>query len=241
MSSGTEHREFSESLAAYALGGLGEEESARIREHLADCRECRAELEWLRAAVDTLPGSVPQVEPPPELKSRVMQTVESEAELLRAAGDAADRPEPAPRPRRRWPVVSGLRPSVVLVTACAAAVIVAGVFLSLNSTVIRNTRTIHAQITGHAHAAGARASLRLNGSRAELVVSRLPAPAADHVDELWVQRGTAAPVPAGTFIVSSGSITVGRHVRPGDHVLVTVEPGRGTRAPTSTPFILAKV
>jgi hypothetical protein len=120
-------------------------------------------------------------------------------------------------------------------------VVVAGVFLSLNSTVARNTRTIHAQITGPAHVAGARASLRLNGSRAELVVSRLPAPAANHVDELWVQRGAAAPVPAGTFIVGSGSVTVGRRVRAGDHVLVTVEPGRGSRAPTSMPFILAKV
>ena len=156
MSSGTEHREFSESLAAYALGALSEEESTRIREHLSGCRDCRAELDWLRAAVDTLPASTPQVDPPPELKSRVMQIVNSEAELLRAAGEAADRPEPAPRRRRWWPDVSGLRPSVVLVAACAAAVIVAGVFLSLNSTAIRNTRTIHAQITGPAHAAGAR-------------------------------------------------------------------------------------
>jgi anti-sigma-K factor RskA len=240
VSSGTEHREFSESLAAYALGALPGEESARVREHLAGCHECRAELEWLRAAVDALPPSVPQVEPPPELKSRVMEIVESESSLLRAAGEAADRPEPPARRRRWWPGLSGLRPSVVLVAACAAAVIVAGVILSLNSTVIRSTRTIHAQVTGPAHLARARATVRLTGSHAELVVSRLPAPTAEHVDELWVQRGTAAPVPAGTFIVSSGSVTLDRPVRPGDHVLVTVEPGRGTRAPTSTPFIVAK-
>jgi hypothetical protein len=56
-----------------------------------------------------------------------------------------------------------------------------------------------------------------------------------------VQRGSGAPVPAGTFVVHSGSVEVARPVRHGDHVLVTVEPGRGTRAPTSTPFIVAKV
>jgi anti-sigma-K factor RskA len=239
VSSGTEHREFSESLAAYALGALPGEESARIREHLAGCRECRAELEWRRAAVDTLPASVPQVEAPPELKSRVMDAVQREAELLSAAGDSADRPEPAPRRRRWWPSIS-VRPSVVLVSACAAAIIVAGVILSLNSTVIKNTRTIHAQVTGPAHVAGARASVRLTGAHAELVVSRLPAPAANHVDELWVQRGNGAPVPAGTFIVSSGTVALNHPVHRGDHVLVTTEPGRGTRAPTSTPFIVAK-
>jgi anti-sigma-K factor RskA len=240
VSSGTEHRAFSDSLAAYALGALSEDECARVREHLAGCHECRAELEWLRSAVDALPASVPQVEPPPELKSRVMDTVDREAELLRAAGHGADRPEPSAGRRRWWPSISGVRPSVVLVGACAVAVIVVGVILSLNSTVIRNTRTIHAQVMGPAHVAGARASVRLTGSHAELVVSRLPAPAANQVDELWVQRGNGAPVPAGTFIVSSGSVMVEHPVKAGDHVLVTVEPGRGTRAPTSTPFIVAK-
>src|SRR5437868_3920549 len=122
MSSGLEHRDFSESLSAYALGALPEAESARVREHLATCRECQAELEWLRAAVDALPASVPQVEPPPELEARVMEIVRAEAELLRAAGEAADRPQPpAPRRRRWWPYGSGLRPSVALVAACAAA------------------------------------------------------------------------------------------------------------------------
>jgi anti-sigma factor RsiW len=157
VSSGTEHREFSESLAAYALGALPEDESARIREHLAGCHECRAELEWLRAAVDTLPASVPQVEAPPELRSRVMDAVEREAELLNAAGDAADRPEPAPPRRRWWPSIS-VRPSVVLVGLCVAAIVVGGVILSLNSTVTRNTRTIHAQVTGRTPSSSSAAS-----------------------------------------------------------------------------------
>jgi anti-sigma factor RsiW len=240
VSSGTEHREFSDSLAAYALGALPEDESARLREHLAGCHECRAELEWLRSAVDALPASVPQVEAPPELKARVMASVDREAELLQAAGERADRPEPSAPRRRWWPDLARVRPSVVLVGLCAAAIIVGGVILSLNSTVIKNTRTIRAQVTGPARVAGARASVRLTGSRAELVVRRLPAPAADHVLELWVQHGSAAPVPAGTFIVSSGSVALQHPVSRGDHVLVTVEPGRGTRAPTSTPFIVAK-
>ncbi len=69
----------------------------------------------------------------------------------------------------------------------------------------------------------------------------LPAPAADHVDELWVERGGGVPVPAGTFVVQSGSVEVAQAVSPGDRVLVTVEPGTGTSAPTTTPMITAKI
>ena len=103
------------------------------------------------------------------------------------------------------------------------------------------TRTIQAQVTGPAQVAGARVSLQVRGSRGQLVVNGLPAPAANHVDELWVKHGSGAPLPAGTFVVRTGSVQVTQAVRPGDAVLVTVEPGRGSSAPTTTPFIVAKV
>jgi hypothetical protein len=61
------------------------------------------------------------------------------------------------------------------------------------------------------------------------------------VDELWVKRGSAPPEPAGTFVVESGSVVLGRPVRRGDLVLVTTEPGRGTAFPTTRPFISATV
>lgn len=235
MSSGPDHREFSEALGAYALEALPEEENARVREHLAGCRECRAELEWLRASVDALPASVPQIEPPPELKARVMQTVEADAELLRAAGERADRPER----RRRWWSVAPVFATPVRIAAAAGVAVIAVLVLVISSGG-PGTRTIQAHITGPALTAGTRASLRVSGAHAQLVVTGLPAPAANHVDELWVQRGSSTPAPAGTFVVRTGSVEVGRAVRSGDHVLVTVEPGRGSSAPTTAPFIVAK-
>jgi anti-sigma-K factor RskA len=241
VSSGLDHRESSEALGAYVLGALPEEQNTRVREHLAGCRECRAELEWLRASVDALPASVPQIEPPPELKARVMETVEADAELLRAAGERADRPERTERLRRRWPGLSGVRPSVVLVTACAAAVLAGGFYLSFTGAGgVNGPRTVPAQVHGPARTAHALATLQLRGARAELVVRRLPVPPANHVDELWVQRGSTTPVPSGTFVVGTGSVELTRPVRTGDQVLVTVEPGRGSSAPTTAPFIVAK-
>lgn len=238
MSGGLDHREFSEALGAYALEALPEEENTRVREHLAGCRECRAELEWLRASVDALPASVPQIEPPPELKERVMRTVEADAELLRAAGERADRPERQERRRRWWSVAPVLTPPVRIAAAAGAAVIT--VLVLIISGGGSGTRTIQAQVTGPARTAGTRASLRVSGAHAQLVVTGLPAPAVNHVDELWVQRGSTAPAPAGTFVVRTGSVEVTRAVRSGDRVLVTVEPARGSSAPTTAPLIVAK-
>jgi anti-sigma-K factor RskA len=236
VSSGLGHQQCTESLGAYVLGALPEGESEQVERHLASCRECQAECEWLRVAADALPASVPQVDPPPALKERVMAVVEAEAELLRAAGKSADRPAPRRRRLAWWPSWRpAWRPAAVLGAVGAAAVVVVVVLATGSG---GGTRIIQAHLV---RLPGARASIVLRGTHAELVVRRLGAPAANHVDEIWVQRGSAPPQPAGTFVVSSGSVVVSRPVRSGDVVLVTVEPGRGTRSPTTQPFLIAHI
>ena len=229
MSERPEHLRMQEDLSAYALGALDEADAANLATHLADCDDCRRELAWMRVAVDTLPASVPQLEPPPELRARLMEIVTAEAEVLGAAGASADRPPlqfRRPRVLRRPRLAAGL---------CLAAAAVAAVALVL-ATQGTSTRTVSAELTGglRGHAS---ASLRLTGSRAQLVVAGLPAPPADHVDELWVQPPGRAPRPAGTFVVRTGAIDLASPVRSGDRVLVTVEPGAGTSAPTSAPIL----
>ncbi len=237
MNSEIEHREYADSLAAYALGALREEESARVRHHLDECRECRAEFEWLRVAADALPASVPPVKPPAALKGRIMRTVQAEAELLRAAGEAADRPS-SRRPPRRWDwlLAGWLRAGLAL---GAAGLLALGLVLAFTGTG-PSTRTISARVMG-AGLAGTRAALVVRDQRAQLVLTRLPLPGPGHVDELWVQRGGRPPQPAGTFVVRSGAVDVERPVTRGAVVLVTVEPGRGSRAPTTPPFIRVRV
>jgi anti-sigma factor RsiW len=234
-----EHRDCAEALGAYALGALPDLENDRVRRHLASCRQCRAELEGLRAAVDALPASVPQIDPPPELKARLMEIVDAEAEVLRAAGDPADQPPPGAPPRRRhwWRAFLGSRPALALAGACVVALAVLVVLVSSGG---ESTRTIQAQVGGPLLSAHARAALKVTGTRAELHVTGLPTPPANHVNELWVKRGSASPRPAGTFVLRSGSVQVAGAVRAGDLVLVTVEPGAGTAAPTTTPVIVAK-
>jgi hypothetical protein len=117
----------------------------------------------------------------------------------------------------------------VALGATAAVAAVAVVLATAGS----STRTIQAQASGSGSA-----SLTIQGSQAQLVVRGLRAPPANHVDELWVKRGAGRPQPAGTFVLSTGSVRVQQPVRPGDVVMVTVEPGQGTPAPTSTPFLV---
>ena len=61
----TEHEHRGDELAAYLLDALEPGEAAELERHLAGCEECRAELEWLRPAVQLLPESVERVEPSP--------------------------------------------------------------------------------------------------------------------------------------------------------------------------------
>lgn len=232
MSSGLEHQECTESLGAYILGALPDEEAARVQRHLGVCQDCRAQFEWLRVAADALPASVSPVEPPEDLRVRIMEIVNAEADLLEAAGAAADRPAPTRR-TSRWSWLTGRTLLPVGALALGAAVLAAVVVLVTGGG--SDLRMFPSQMSGPGTA-----TLAVRGTEARLIVSGLRLPPAGHVDELWVKHGSAAPRPAGTFVLRSGSVALERPVRPGDTVLVTVEPGHGTRAPTTTPFLVAR-
>ena len=236
MSSELGHHEYAEALSAYVLGALPAHESDRVGLHITTCRECRAEVERLQVAADALPASVPQIDPPPSLKARVMGVVEAEAELLRAAGQRADLPEDRARKLPRWHRSPRWRPALALATVCAVAVIV--VVLTTGGGLSR--RRIDAAVTGR-EPQGASASLVLRGTHAELVVNHLRSPGAGHVQEVWVKHGSQPPRPAGTFTVTSGNVRVNRPVRSGDVVLVTAEPSPGSSRPTTPALLVARV
>jgi len=89
---GAAHEPYRGDLAAYALGALGGDEAAELREHLESCDECRAELRWLQPAVDVLPRSVLQRRPPARLRRRLMSTVRAESRAaLRERGSGSRR------------------------------------------------------------------------------------------------------------------------------------------------------
>jgi anti-sigma-K factor RskA len=69
---GPEHDRLHESAGLYVLGALEPTERAEFERHLQSCDECAAEVRSLAAAAATLPQSVPLIDPPPGLRSRVL-------------------------------------------------------------------------------------------------------------------------------------------------------------------------
>ena len=210
--------------AAYALGALEHDEAEAFRDHLRGCAVCRDELEAFTAVARELPLATHQYRPPAALRRRLLAEVREE--LAATAATRAGRT--ARRPARGLLAAGG---------ALAAAAVVAVLELSsgLGATVVQ------AQVRG----VSGSAQLRLAHGRAELVVSHLSAPGREHVYEVWLQSGTAAPRPASVLfgVGPTGDAQVGIPGTTGhlSAVLVTIEPLGGTRRPTSAPVIVARL
>jgi hypothetical protein len=225
-------------IGAYALGALDEHEVEPFREHLETCAGCREELSQLQEVTDSLAIAVPRAEASADLGARLMTVVRGEAELLRAAGDAADRPPARTRSAWRWRVF----PAMVATGALAAGVLIGA--LALNTGSSQQTRVIQATVlppAGH----NATAALRKVGSHVELQVTGMPAPALGRIYEVWLKAGSKPPEPTDALfsVTGQGNGTVGV---PGDlqgvsKVMVTEEPAGGSLEPTRSPVIVASV
>jgi anti-sigma-K factor RskA len=232
--------EHSTDAGAWVLGALDEPEAARYGQHLRECARCRDEVASLRAAAVALPLATEQVAPPPELKSRIMRVVESEAQLLRASGPDADRVHP-PRPRRRRRLLApfSLRglPAAGLAAVMLAVGVAGGVLLSGDSS--PQTRTVE----GNVATAGGRAIVRITDGRAKLEVMGLRNPARGRVYQVWLKRAGHAPEPTAALFVPSrdgaATASVPGSMEGIDQVMVTDEPDGGSPQPTGKLLAVA--
>lgn len=237
------HDPYSDLVAPYALGALEHDEAEALEAHLETCEECRQELADFRGVSVALAEAVPPRRASQELRDRVMSTVRAEAELLAAAGPAADRP-----PRRRWWRLGNfeLRPSVAL--AGVLAVAVAGTFgfaLGGNGGP-DETRTVRAQVTS---AAGARASALLEerGERKVLRVRDFAGPGRGRVYQVWTQpqKGTQPEPTSVLFTLGkdrAAAVELPAEARRARRVLVSSEPAGGspTGIPSRAPVLVAE-
>jgi anti-sigma-K factor RskA len=225
-----------EDAGAYVLGALTEQEHADFVAHLRTCEACQREVAELKIAADALPLAAPQLTPPPDLRERILTVVRDEAEPERAAA-----PAPARRPWWRRPL-AGLGPAGATALACVllALGVGAGVLLTRDNGVT----TSPAKVT-LAGAPNATAELRRDDDGTRLRVRGFPSPGANRVYEVWLQRGKATPVPAGTLFRpgrdGTAEVRVGGDLEGIANVLVSREPPGGSPAPTSAPVVVAAV
>jgi len=237
---GPDHERWEDSAGAYLLGALPDDERAGFEAHLAGCDDCRAEVESLQVAVDALPMSAPQIAPPAALKDRIMVDVRRDAELLAAAGPAADRaPAVAPR-RRRW----RLALPAPLTAALAAGTLAVGIVIGgLAFGGGGGERTVTASVD-RTQAPKASAKLEVQDGRAVLVAQGLPPAPGRRVYQVWLQRPSGAVVPTNALFTprtdGSATATVGG-VDNVKQVMVSAEPPGGSQQPTSKPILAARL
>jgi anti-sigma-K factor RskA len=230
------HDELRDDLAAYALGALDQDETERLRLHLETCDECRRHLRWLEPAVELLPRTVEQLEPPPRLRESLMDVVRSESsQAVR---------EPRPRATAGWWRGLGLslrRPATV---AAAAAMLIIGAvagYLVHEPGNNGNAATFAARAAPSAP--GVTGALERDGDSGILRVRGMPSLARDQVYEVWVQRDGELE-PSSLFAPRrdhTAEAAVPRSLEGADAVLVTKEHRGGSRQPTSAPLLSVKL
>ena len=241
---GMNHVRFEELKDAFVLGALPEEERMEFEEYLAAHPERQAEIGELGTVAGLLALSPQEQEPPPELRRRIMDTVEAEAVRPRAS-------------RRSWLAWIGRFLGPRNLALGAAALLVIGLF-SWNMVLQGEMQVLQGRVQslqsqpqepqmvelgGAGTERGARGELvTLEGDRAVLVVENMPPVPEGKTYQIWVIEDDV-PKPSGLFEPSEDSIAavVEHPIDEADAVAVTVEPEGGSPQPTSDPMLAAEV
>jgi anti-sigma-K factor RskA len=239
----TNHDRWSEDLAAYMLGALESEQATELERHAEGCERCRAEIRWLTPALDALPEGVERVEPPAELRSRLLAEVRADA----AAGagvrddDRDRRPGLAGRAsawlRDLGSGPMGLRPVAGVAVAVLVVAAVAGFAIGGGLGSGSDGGETSTVVAGQAPGVTAKMVSEGDSGRLHLAnVRKLPS---DRVLEAWVQRdGEVEPVQALFVPDREGQASTELPDMKGvEVVMVTTEPPGGSKSPTSSPIV----
>ncbi|HEY2717345.1 MAG TPA: anti-sigma factor [Solirubrobacterales bacterium] len=234
MSANWDHDRWSEELSAYLLGALEPAGVEVFERHLEGCELCRTELRWLAPAVDMLPETVERLEPPPQLRRRLLAEVAEDARPAEGAAPA----------RRRGGVLAWLRdvagPHWRPLAAGAAVLLIAAAVVGYEVGQNGGSGGGNATTVQSKEASGIVAAVSMEGTEhGRIRLSNVPSLPPDKVLEAWVERdGEVEAVP--TLFVPDhegrAATTIG-DMRGVSAVMVTTEPPGGSAAPTSKPIV----
>jgi anti-sigma-K factor RskA len=260
----TEHEQFAEDLALYALNVLEGEDRVQLEKHLANCSACRVELEHLRGDGALLALSTVGPRPPQRARQRLLDAVAKEAAPALSQKARKDQARNAAGARRSWWGVLGW-------AATAAVLVFAASLWKENAALRQDVSTLRSlfgqqtveleQVRNVASAitnpGGERFTLVAvkappqpqgkafylrNRSNLVFVANNMPALPPQKAYELWLIPAQGAPIPAGVFKPDAhGSATVVNPPLPAGAeakaFAITVENEAGATAPTM-PIIM---
>jgi anti-sigma-K factor RskA len=241
------HAEMDELYELFVLGALEPAEQAEIEKHLEEgCTYCNARVREARDFAAAFAGMVDVVQPPAELRQRVLDSIAPPAVIAKAAKSK----------QKNW--MGGM---IALGAACAALMVFC-LWLGSQTDSLQNrlsaatqerdqleqalkvlsrseTRTVQ---FGKADQPRGRVFVNPTGG-VVFVASGLPKIGPDRTFELWLVPPAGAPRKAGLFrsdangdIVQASRLPV--DLRNTAAVAVSVEPDGGSNAPTTTPIIV---
>jgi anti-sigma-K factor RskA len=219
-----------ESLPAYALGSLDEEEARPVREHIASCYLCRQELAAFQKVADQLPLALPEARPGSDLRPRLMARIQS----LNV--------KQSPKPRAwRFPLrLSPMSSAVGLLLLVLLAVSNLLLWQRLTHLeVLRGPlgmRAIALQNTTAAPSASGFVIMGADGQNGVLVVDKLPQLDAAREYQVWLLRDSGYTAGSAFSVDESGyrgvRLTAPESLLSYTRVWVTIEPAGGSAQPT---------
>jgi anti-sigma-K factor RskA len=224
-----DHSRWDDDIAAYALGALDPRETAELEAHMEGCTRCQTELRWLEPALDALPASVEQLEPPSGLRDRILGAI-----------DDGSLPRSQPERRSGWSL-GRLRPAFS--AAAVAVALVAGLAggYALRDDDGPTTSTTPVRAAGPA--IQMTAALVRRGDAWTLEVDGVPRLRRGDVYQVWLAHGERIE-PSVLFVPSHGDeahVALPRTVAGADQIMVTREPAGGSLEPTSAALMQARL
>ena len=239
---------------SYVLDALSEPERDTFERHLQHCALCDAEVRGLRETAARL-GLAKSLDPPPQLRPRVMAATYRTRQLPPLGGGRTGRERRRAEVTRLFPGRPRV-PRLAAAVAAAALVVIAALGVTQAETGPRSggagpasaaiSRVVTASDarteTMRTSVGGTVTVVVSDGLRAAVVSAQgmRSLPATD-IYQLWV----IGPDGARSAGLLSGTGRAGpvlaAGVVPGDRIGITVEPAGGTRSPTTAPVIAVPV
>jgi anti-sigma-K factor RskA len=249
------HEQFADDLSLYALGALRGEERLAVKKHLEDCPDCRRELEQLQGDLALLALSASGSKPPSRSRERLMAAIAKEPR--RSAVRLVKRK--AWWTALEWAAAAAMIAVVLLLLRHDSDLRQRIAALEANSAgqqeQLVQAKELIATLTSAdaAHftlVAGktppqpqGKAIYVRSTSTLVFLASNMPELPPQKTYELWLIPASGAPIPAGLFRPDAhGRAALIKPPLPtgveAKTFAITVEPGAGSAAPTSTPIMV---
>jgi anti-sigma-K factor RskA len=256
---GSQHSEFGELAAGYALNALESADEQRFLRHAAGCPDCQQMMAEFGDVAAALAETAPPAEPSEDLGLRIMAATRPDRARVVTAAPAPAAEAPAHLPPgvvRLRPRSGGRRLRWVAAAAAAVLIGVGGVWGGLAATSGNAPAPLamcarpHAcsevtLVAGKTHQVAGKVVVA--GHKVWMLPTGMTANPANHIYVLWQVTGSHTPLPVGSFDVRTGAhapIVIGGLAAPYSGTwafAVSLERGRTIPATPSNEVALGQV